>query len=299
MINTVNYSLEEGEAGILLRFTVNKTQLKKRDLYIIEFDSPVSLPYDPPVTLAFTPDPPSYSIINYDNINPQIFVKIKSLHRAETKTLLRLTIKDIYNTILYTDYILVVCSPQSTIKFEGSLLPVSINNNANNNLGDNGGSLIKLDQSNAIGLDIGMSVTGPGLAANTIYTIVAIVNNDTVELNRAVPTFDNRAISGTFVFTRVTGCVDPSSLALRSTQPVYTILDFSNNWTYKVGNRIIAQFIVENKNNYLDTIVLLPIKNAALLNTSDNSATIPSISVIKGGGRVMGDSACLSSLVFS
>lgn len=64
MINTVNYSLEEGEAGLLLRFNVDSAQLKKRDQYIIQFDSPVSLPYDPPVTLSFTPDPPSYSIIN-------------------------------------------------------------------------------------------------------------------------------------------------------------------------------------------------------------------------------------------
>lgn len=298
MINTVNHSLEEGEAGLLLRFNVNKAQLKRRDQYIIEFDSPVSLPYDPPVTLSFTPNPPSYSVINYDDINPQVFVQIKSLHRAETKTLLRLTIKDVYNTILYTDYLLIVCSPQSTIKFEGSLLPTNINTNVNN-VGDNGGSLIKLAQPNTIRLDIGMSVSGPGLAANETYTIIAIVNSDTIELNKLVPTFDNRTITGTFTFTRITGCVDPSSLALRATQPVYTILDFANNWTYKVGNRIIAQFIVEDKNNYLDTVVLLPIKNAALLNNSDNPATIPSVSVIKGGGRVMADSACLSSLVFS
>jgi hypothetical protein len=96
MINTINHSLEEGEAGLLLRFNVDLAQLKKRDQYIVQFDSPVSLPYDPPISLSYTPDPPSYSIINSGGIIPQIFVKIKSLHRAETKTLLRLTIKDIY-----------------------------------------------------------------------------------------------------------------------------------------------------------------------------------------------------------
>jgi hypothetical protein len=295
MINTANYSLEEGEAGLLLKFNVDKTQLKKRDQYIIQFDSPVSLPYDPPVVLDFTPNPPAYSLINNSNITPQIFVKIKSLHRAETKTLLRLIVKDVYNTILYIDYLLIICSPQTTIKFDGSLL----SSNSSGNVGDNGGSLIRLSQPNTIRLDVGMTVEGPGLSTNQSYLIKTIVSNDTVELNKLVPTFDNRQLSGTFTFTRITGCVDPSSLALRSTQPTYTILDYNNNWTYKVGNRIIAQFIVENKSTNLDTIVLLPIKNAALLNSSDTSAAIPSISIIKGGGRVMNDTQCLSELVFS
>jgi|694.fasta_scaffold00202_47 hypothetical protein len=295
MINTINHSLEEGEAGLLLRFNVDLAQLKKRDQYIVQFDSPVSLPYDPPISLSYTPDPPSYSIINSGGIIPQIFVKIKSLHRAETKTLLRLTIKDIYNTILYVDYLLIICSPQSTLKFEASLLP----SNISGNVGDNGGSKIKLAQPNTIRLDVGMSVTGPGLSSTISYAIKRIETADTIELDKLVPTFDNRTISGTFTFTRTTGCVDPSSLALRSSQPVYTILDFSNNWTYEIGNRIIAQFIVENKEDNLDTIVLLPIKNASLLNNPDNSAAIPSVSIIKAGGRVMNDSQCLSGLVFS
>jgi hypothetical protein len=295
MINTINHSLEEGEAGLLLRFNVDLAQLKKRDQYIVQFDSPVSLPYDPPISLSFTPDPPSYSIINSGGIIPQIFVKIKSLHRAETKTLLRLTIKDIYNTILYVDYLLIICSPQSTLKFDASLLP----SNISGNIGDNGGSRIRLSQSNTIRLDVGMSVTGPGLSSTMSYAIRRIETADTLELDKLVPTFDNRTISGTFTFTRTTGCVDPSSLALRSSQPVYTILDFSNNWTYEIGNRIIAQFIVENKEDNLDTIVLLPIKNASLLNNPDNSAVIPSVSIIKAGGRVMNDSQCLSELVFS
>jgi hypothetical protein len=279
----------------LLRFNVDLAQLKKRDQYIVQFDSPVSLPYDPPISLSYTPDPPSYSIINSGGIIPQIFVKIKSLHRAETKTLLRLTIKDIYNTILYVDYLLIICSPQSTLKFEASLLP----SNIAGNVGDNGGSKIKLAQPNTIRLDVGMSVTGPGLSSTISYTIKRIETADTLELDKLVPTFDNRTISGTFTFTRTTGCVDPSSLALRSSQPVYTILDFSNNWTYEIGNRIIAQFIVENKEDNLDTIVLLPIKNASLLNNPDNSAAIPSVSIVKAGGRVMNDSQCLSGLVFS
>ena len=295
MINTINHSLEEGEAGILLRFNVDLKQLKKRDQYIIQFDSPVSLPYDPPVTLSFTPDPPSYSIINSGGIIPQIFVKVKSLHRAETKTLLRLTIKDVYNTTLYVDYLLIICSPQAILKFDGSLLP----SNTATNIGDNGGSLIRLSQSNTIRLDVGMSVSGPGLTETVSYKITAIPTNDTIELDKLIPTFDNRILSGTFIFTRITGCVDPGSLALRSSQPVYTILDFSNNWTYEIGNRIIAQFIVKDKEDNLDTIVLLPIKNASLLNNPDNSAAIPSVSIVKAGGRVMRDSECLSELVFN
>jgi len=254
----------------------------------------VSLPSDPPIRLYFTPDPPSYSIRNRSALSPQVFVKIKSLHRAETKTLIRLVVKDLSNTVLYIDYLLVICSPQSTIKFDGSLLP----NNSSTNVGDNGGSIIQLSQPNTVRLDIGMTVTGPGLSKTETYLIQSIISNDRIELNKLVPTFDNRAISGTFTFTRITGCVDPSSLALRSTQPTYTILDYNNNWTYKVGNRIIAQFIIEDKENDLDTLVLLPIKNSALLNNTDTSASIPSVSVIKAGGRVFGDTQCLSELVF-
>lgn len=293
MINTINHSLEEGEEGLLLRFNVNMTQLKKRDQYVISFDSPVSLPYDPPVTLFFTPDPPSYSIINTSSIFPQIFVKIKSLHRAETKTLIRLTIKDIYNTVLYTDYLLVICSPQSTLRLEGSLLP----SNISSNIGDNGGSLIRISQSGTVRLNEDMTVTGPGLPTDDTFFIRSI-SNDLVELNKLVERSDNsRAINGTFTFTRSTSCVDPSSLSARSNQPTYTILDFSNNWTYSIGGRIIAQFILSNRNNNLDTIVLLPIKNASLLNNPDVPANIPSVSVIKGGGRVMNDTVCLSQLL--
>lgn len=295
MINTLQYSLEEGEAGILLTFDIDPAQLKQRDSYIISFDSPVSLPYDPPISLIFTPDPPSYVVVGSSNLSAKIFVKIKSLHRAETKTLLRLTIKDNLNSVLYTDYMLVVCSPQSTVKLDGALL--SSANNAN--IGDNGGSLIRLNQPNTNRLEAGMTVSGNGLPPETTYTIRTIVDPQTIELNDRVGTFDNRNINALFTFTRVTGCVDPSSLALRSTQPLYTVLDFTNNWTYQIGSRIIAKFIVTDKHNNLDTVVLLPIKNAALLNNTDMPAPIPSVSVLKGSGRVMGDIQCLSELVFS
>jgi len=292
-IPVVNYSLEQGEAGFLLDFIVDRTQLKKRDAYIISFDSPVSLPKNPPNTILFEPASASYTVYGENNFVPKIFIKIKSLHRAQTKTLIRLTIKDIYNTILYLDYIMVICSPQSVIKLKASLL-----SNANGtNIGGSGGSLIRLDTAEAGTLNIGMAVSGPGIPTNQTYSILNIVDANTVELNQLINT--NIGYNGVYEFVRSTSCVDPSSLSNRDIQPVYTILDYFNNWTYKVADRIIAQFIVDDRNNNLDTLVLLPIKNASLLNTTDLSANIPIISVIKAAGRVNSDTDCISELTFN
>ena len=295
MIPILNYSLEDGDKGFLLSFNLDTSQLKRRDQYVVAFDAPVSLPKNPPTSILFEPATASYIVYGSNTFVPKIFVKIKSSHRSETKTLIRLMIKDIYNTILYLDYVLIVCSPQSTYKIDGNLLP---NNNVSSNLGPNGGSQIRLSRPETARLVEGMTVTGRGLDTNKIFTIRSLVGSDLVELDKVI---DNAiGFTDTYTFTLSTECGDPLSLDRNLTvQPLYTVLDFSNNWTYKAGDRLIAQFIVENKNDNLDTLVLLPIKNTSLLNTNDAPAPLPSISVIKAAGRVNNDTDCISTLSFN
>lgn len=297
MIPIINYSLEEGDKGFLLSLNIDTTQLKRRDEYLVIFDSPVSLPKNPPTSVVFQPSSGSYTVFGSNTFVPKIFMQIKSSHRSETKTLIRLTIKDIYNTILYVDYVMIVCSPQSTFKIDGALLT----NDIGSNIGPNGGSQIRLAKPESPRLVRGMTVTGPGLSNDTIYTVRSINGPDLVELDSVINTGIN--YSGTYTFTLSTSCVDPLSLDSSITvQPLYTILDFNNNWTYKAGDRLVAQFIpgtgLGDKINNLDTIVLLPIKNTALLNTDDTPASLPSISVIKAAGRVNNDTDCISELSF-
>lgn len=291
-IPSISYSIEEGEKGFLLNFPIDQSRLKKRDAYIVSFDIPVSLPKNPPNTILFEPSSASYTIYGENNFTPKIFVKIKALHRAQTKTLIRLTIKDISDTILYLDYIMVICSPQSAFKFEGSLLP----SNISGNIGASGGSLLRLDATNTSVLTVGMTVTGPGIPENKRLSILRIVDNSTVELNQLISTNQNYA--GVYTFVQSTDCVDPSSLSIREIQPSYTILDYSNNWTYKVSDKVIAQFVVSDQLYNLDTIVFLPIKNSSLLNSSDLPANIPTISVIKAAGRINSDTYCISEVSF-
>lgn len=292
-IPVLNYSLEEGEAGFLLNFPIDRSQLKKRDAYIISFDSPISLPRNPPNTILFEPPAATYTVYGENTFVPKIFVKIRSLHRAQTKTLIRLTIKDIYNTILYMNYITIVCSPESLVKLNASLLP----SNNGTNIGGSGGSLIRLDIPEAGTLNIGMTVVGPGIPTDKVYSVLSVVDASTVELDQLIST-NAIGYSGLYTFTRSIGCEDPSALSNRDLQPIFTILDYTNNWTYMVGNRIIAKYIVHDKNNNLDMLVLLPIKNSSLLNTTDLSANIPTISVINAAGRVNGDTDCISELTF-
>jgi len=309
MINTVNYSLEEGEAGIILPFLVPPSALKPKDQYILYFDSPVTLPENPPTTVTFEPSSGSYVIFGNKNVKPKVLLKIKSIHRSETKTLVRLTIKDDLNTTLYMDYVLVVCTPQSTIELPGSLLPTT----TSGNIGPRGGSIIRLSSGNNINtsqLDIGMSIKGPGLVSSSSavsqYYIVNILSSTDIEIDRLVSS--NVGFSGTYQFIRSVGCVDATTLLKRTSTSSYMVLDSTNNWTYKVNNKLIAKFIpysptyedmASKITKYPDLVVLLPIKNSSLLTASDDPLPIPDISIIKIGGRVMRDTVCVSEALGS
>jgi len=269
MIRTITYSLEEGEKGFILPFTLPSGGISPKDQYILTFDAPVSLPTNPAATVSFEPSNGSYVIFGRQNLAPKTFVRIKSLHRAETKTLIRLTIKDVLNTILYRDYAMIICVPQSITELSATLLP----SNNSSNIGPKAGSIVRLNNitngsisGNTGTLDLGMTVRGPGIPTNEIYYIVTIINATDVELNKAIPVpTNNISTTGTFQFIRQTGCVDPSTLLKRSVISTYTVLDQSNNWTYITNNKLITKFVPFDIDQNSDTIILLPIKNSSLL----------------------------------
>lgn len=291
MIPTVNYSLEEVENGVMLSFNVPVSGIKPKDQYIVYFDCPVTLPENPPTTVSFEPSSGSYVIFGQANLKPKAFTKIKSVHRSQTQSLIRLTIKDTLNTTLYIDYLLVVATPQTTIELSASLLSTS----TVGNIGPRGGSIIRLgtNTGNMSQLDVGMIVKGPGIPQSAQpYYIVNLLTNTDIELDRLIST--NVTLSGTYQFIRQVGCVDATSLLKRTAVATYTVLDSHNNWTYKVNNKLIAKFIPYQDN---DTVVLLPIKNSSLLTAADEPLPIPDITIIQAGGRLMGDTSCVSEII--
>lgn len=169
MINSISYPVEEAEKGFLLTFPV-PTDLKAKNQYILYFDAPVSLPQDPPNAISFEPSNGSYSVYGSSNFIPTVFVKIKSLHNTQTKTLIRLIIKDTNNTILYTDYVIVICYPKSVISISGKLLAY---NSANT--GPNGGSLLRVNDIVASSISVGSIVSGPGLDSSVNSSISKIL----------------------------------------------------------------------------------------------------------------------------
>lgn len=291
MINTKEFSLDEIEKGVMISFPT-PANLKVKDQYILYFDAPIILPDNAGTTIQFQPSSGSYSIIGSSFV-PKILVTIKSLYRLQIKTLVRLIIKDTNNNIIYTDYMMLVCSPESVTSVNGKLLAAMI---GNNHLGPNGGSIIQITESNELTstIVVGDRVEGPGVLASDNAYVQEILNPTSFELNKAiVPRFDR---VGTFTFTKTIGCVDPSTISNTLSSILYTVLDVTNNWTYKVRNQIIAKFICDDPENNQDLTIFLPIKNTALLATEDIAPPIPAVSRIKVGGRVVNDTIPISDI---
>jgi hypothetical protein len=192
MITTQNYSLEEGQKGVIVYFPI-PSSIKKQIEYILYFDTPINLPKNPPTTITFEPPSGSYSIQGSASLVPKIFMKVKALQKIQTKTLLRLTIKDTKNNILHIDYILIICSPQSEVNVSGTLLVYS---QGVSPLGPNGGALIQIDDAtgSSSSITVGSYVTGPGLIPDNVvegvgstktetFFVRSILPNNVIELN--------------------------------------------------------------------------------------------------------------------
>ena len=284
MIPIKNFSTVEGDSGILLEFPP-PTGLSQQPIYLVSFDCPMVLPDTFTSNVSFEPSA-GYEVYGDSNFIPTTIVKIRSVKKIQTKNLIRLHIKDRYNNILYTDYILIICSPQEVIKITGRL-----NNATMGNVGPNGYSTIDIigDDQTSNNFVIGASVTGPGIPTTGNISVASIITDQRFELSSVMSpsSLPGGAWEGSYTVSLSTACINPDKLLESVSSIVYTILDSANNWTYKIKGQIIAQFIKKSNINN-DIVIFLPVKNTALLADPDVPSPIPAITSIKAGGRVRG-----------
>jgi hypothetical protein len=296
MLQTQSYSTEEIEKGIVLVFDTPGTALPPAEEYFYYFDVASVLPKTPLPTITFDPPSASYSVLADRNFRPKIAMTVKTVHRSECQILCRLTIKNRYNVILYTDYVLVAAIPQNSISFNCTLLP----GNIPSNIGPDGGSILVVNDSSSVSLsDIvpGMVVTGPGIPEDSVITVKGFISSaqNRIELSELIPIDNNISRTGIYTFILQTKCVDPILLASRETLPSYIILSHANNWTYTFNDKIIAKFIRENTDDN-NIVVLLPTKNLSLLPSNEEFSDLPQSPLIHMVGRVINDSVCVSSV---
>ena len=277
-MNNSSFTLTECECGVSVSFPSPGKSLLRRDEYLVYFDIESSLPVSPPSTISVFPT--SYNIISDNNFIGKVGMKIGSVHRGETQTLLKMSVKDKYNVLLYTDYNRVVCAPQNIVE-RGDVTVVP------GRSGPNGNSILSVETSS---LDVGMMVTGPGVPPNTF--ILTIIGDSEIELSSSITTtYIPGTTAGTsqkYTFTRTTSCVDPATLKKREIQAQYIVLDKSNNWTYILNGKTALKFIRTDPTDQ-DISVILPAKNKSLFVAENTQVNIPDIALIYVGGRVSGD----------
>jgi hypothetical protein len=280
MLNTYNTGLQECDCGLTLNFNNPSGVLPRKDEYFLTFTTESSLPIG---TNQVSLEPSSYIITGSNNFIPKIIAKVRSTHRGETQSLIKLSIKDRYDQSLYTDYVKLICSPVSTIIVKGSIIGGN-----NTVLGPNGFSTMSV--STAQELDVGMQVTGPGIDETTgpVY-IYTILSENSIELSQVIPSASSALFN--YTFTRTTSCIDPSS-RIRQLQSQNLILDKNNNWTYVSNDRFIIKFIRENPNDD-NIMIVVPSVNRTVLTDIKNDS-IPNVSSIKVIGRVSNDQYCIT-----
>lgn len=277
MINKQTFSLEEIEKGKLISFPI-VSGIKTAEPYILYFDTPVLLPENAGTSVEFKPSS-SYSMIGSPNFTPKIFIQIKSVYRIQTRTLLRLIIKDITNNIVHTNYVMIIGLPESSVNISARLLVPGTGNT-----GPNGGSILSIQDTNQSteNVSVNDTVKGPGIPTNSRVTIRSIINSTQVELSSTINI--TQELSGTYTISKIIDCVDPTTITNQLSSTSYTILNYDNNWTYRIRNQIIAQFLPENPSSNQDLVVLLPIRNASLIAKDDTPWSIPGTTIVKTEG---------------
>ena len=269
-MNNSSFTLTECECGVSISFPSPGKSLLRRDEYLVYFDIESSLPASPPSTISVFPT--SYNIISDNNFIGKVAIKIGSVHRGETQTLLKMSVKDKYNVLLYTDYNKVVCAPQNIVESNNVTVVTGRS-------GPNGNSILSVP-TGTNSLDVGMMVAGPGIPPNTF--ILTIIGELEIELSSSITTTGTTAGSSEkYTFTRTTSCVDPATLKKREIQAQYIVLDKSNNWTYILNGKTDP--------TDQDISVILPAKNKSLFVAENTRVNIPDIALIYVGGRVSGD----------
>jgi hypothetical protein len=310
-IKKVNKSLEEADNGFLLSFPPPPSgSVPPQDLYKYDFDVSYRLPLNPAATVIFTPGLPdnpdkAFYLSSSINASINIGVSVKSIHKAETQTLIRLRIKNIYNTTLYTDYILVVASPQQKVQLNGEIL--SRFGNTSESIGLSGGRILRINTSETT-TDVlsqllrRMRVQGPGIPEDLTVTINSFMDDNRSDIE-LLPFFDisgetsgtSRA-RGTYTFTITSSCLSEEELTQIQFNDQFIVLEASNNWSFSFQDRTVVQFIPNSGIDPNDISLLLSIKNFEALLGANASSAIPAASFLFGKGRVFGDSVCINSL---
>lgn len=279
-MNNSSFTLTECECGVSINFPSPGKSLLRRDEYLVYFDIESSLPVTPPSTISIFPT--SYNIISDNNFIGKVAIKIGSVHRGETQTLLKMSVKDKHNVLLYTDYNRVVCAPQNIVESNNVTVVTGRS-------GPNGNSILSVP-TGTNSLDVGMIVAGPGIPPNTF--ILTIIGESEIELSSSITTTNvpgtTAGSSDKYTFTRTTSCVDPATLKKREIQAQYIVLDKSNNWTYILNGKTALKFIRTDPTDQ-DISVILPAKNKSLFVAENTRVNIPDIALIYVGGRVSGD----------
>lgn len=281
MLPSNNFGLTECECGVVLNFPNPSGNIPKKDEYFLYFSVESSLPKDIPSNITLSPN--AYVLSGDNNFIPTVVTKVQSIHRGETQSLIKLTIKDRFEQVLHTDYVKLVCSPTATENIQGK-----IRFDSSDNIGPNGGSLMNV--SNSRTLDIGMQVTGQFITEPTF--IVAIESEFQIELSRVITNGDSNRFFN-YTFTRITSCADPETLRFRENQSQYIILNKDNNWTYFANGQLILQFFRSNLSD--DSIYIkVPAKNKSILPDTTKKTDLPGIAMIYASGRVDKDQYCIT-----
>ena len=281
MINEFNTNISNLENGIILTFP-SPSSLSLHQEYICYFDTTNIIPDNVLTDVVFTPS--SYTISGSNKSPITVVVTGKLSHKIYTKILIRLQIKNIANVIIYTDYILVNCSPTNTsFSINGKILAETPAN-----YGPNGGRLFVMSEANQLAPSLvteGDVLTNPLIPETLRVKIGKNIDPFTFELNVAPiagliessinnPKLNKSEYSGSFTITK-SECV---GINLHE-YPKYTILDQSNNWTYSINNKILAQFIPDDAEESYDSVIMLPLKDFSLLDDTQPQS-IPFISSV-------------------
>ena len=105
-----NFSVNINRADItrtrIIAAGYSVSNILPKSKYFLNFTTEVKVPDTAVVSFS----PSSYALEGSANFVPQSVVTISSTYTTSTKTVLKLSITDIYNTVLYTEYLSVVCS---------------------------------------------------------------------------------------------------------------------------------------------------------------------------------------------
>jgi hypothetical protein len=182
------------------------------------------------------------------------------------------------------------CSPVNTsFPINGKIL---VENPAN--YGPNGGRLFVMSEANQLAPSLvteGDALANPLIPDTLRVKIGKNIDPFTFELNVAPtagliessinnPKLSGYEYSGSFTITK-SECV---GINLHE-YPKYTILDQSNNWTYSINDKILAQFIPNNIQNSYDAVIMLPLKDFSTLD-DNQPQSMPLIASVVVGGTV-------------